>query len=52
MGSDDEFRSMLYYVLYHRLHPVIDSVFQFDQVQTAFERMKNAEHFGKIVLRM
>lgn len=52
MGSDDEFRSMLYYILYHKIHPIIDSVFEFDQLETAFERIKNSDRFGKIILRM
>ncbi|MCF2446899.1 zinc-binding dehydrogenase [Dyadobacter sp. CY345] len=52
MGSDDEFRSMLYYILYHKIHPIIDSVFDLEQVQTAFERLKSSEQFGKIIMRI
>ncbi|WP_254560713.1 zinc-binding dehydrogenase [Dyadobacter diqingensis] len=52
MGNDDEFKNMLYYVLYHQLRPIIDSVYAFDDIQAAFERMESGEQFGKIVLRM
>ncbi|SEJ43402.1 NADPH:quinone reductase [Dyadobacter koreensis] len=52
MGSDDEFRSMLYYILYHKLRPLIDSVYELDQIQAAFKRMEDSEQFGKIILRI
>ena len=52
MGSDNEFKSMIYYVFYHQIHPIIDSIYPFEEIQNAFHRMENAEHFGKIVLRM
>lgn len=35
-----------------RLRPVIDSVFPFDQVAAAHERMESNESFGKIVLTL
>jgi NADPH:quinone reductase-like Zn-dependent oxidoreductase len=35
-----------------RLHPVIDRVFDFDQVREAFFHMQSASHFGKIVIRV
>ena len=34
-----------------RVRPVIDSVFEFEQVADAHRRMKG-DHFGKIVLRV
>ena len=51
-GSDDEFKNMLYYILYHKVRPVIDSIFPFEEIQTAFERLESADQFGKIVLKM
>jgi NADPH:quinone reductase-like Zn-dependent oxidoreductase len=34
------------------LHPVIDRVFDFNQVREAFSHMQSASHFGKIVIRV
>lgn len=52
MGSDDDFRSMLEFVERHRIAPIVDSVIPFDQFDRAFERLRNREQFGKIVLRI
>jgi len=35
-----------------RMHPVIDSVFDFDDVASAHERMKSGQHMGKIILKV
>jgi NADPH:quinone reductase-like Zn-dependent oxidoreductase len=34
----------------HRLHPVIDRTFRFDEARTALEHLQTGSHFGKIVL--
>jgi zinc-binding alcohol dehydrogenase/oxidoreductase len=52
MGNDVEFKNMLYYLLYHQLRPIIDSVYTFDDIHSALARMESGDHFGKIVLRM
>jgi NADPH:quinone reductase-like Zn-dependent oxidoreductase len=36
----------------HGLEPVIDRVFDFDEARAAFQHMKAAGHFGKIVVRI
>lgn len=35
-----------------KIHPVIDSVYEFREAIAAFERMKSGQHFGKIVIRV
>ena len=34
----------------HRMKPVVDRTFKFDEARTAFENMKRASHFGKIAI--
>jgi len=52
MGNDSEFDTVVSELAAGRLAPVIDSVFDLAQGRQAFERMANAEQFGKIVLRI
>ncbi len=52
MGNAEDFKNMLAFVNEHSLHPVIDSVFPLEEVNQAFKRMLEAQHFGKIVLRI
>jgi NADPH:quinone reductase-like Zn-dependent oxidoreductase len=52
VGSRDDFETMNRAIDAHRLEPVIDRVFAFDEVAAAFELMKNGGHFGKIVVRI
>lgn len=52
MGSDRDFAAMLHFVEQHNIHPVVDSVYSFDEAERAFERLRRREQFGKIVLRI
>ena len=52
MGSDTEFSAMLKCISDHRLTPVIDSVRPLAEIADAFSRMKQAQHNGKIVVRI
>jgi zinc-binding alcohol dehydrogenase/oxidoreductase len=52
MGTRDEFLSMLDFIENRKIKPVIDHVFQLEQVQEAFEKMETANQFGKIVLQI
>ena len=36
----------------NKIHPVIDRVFNFDQVKEAYAFMQSARHFGKIVIEL
>ena len=35
-----------------RIHPVIDTVFEFEDVSAAYRRLESQQHFGKIVIRV
>ncbi|MBK9249623.1 MAG: zinc-binding dehydrogenase [Ignavibacteria bacterium] len=52
MGNTDDFRDMLAFMNTHKLRPVIDSVFTFENTPNAFTRMAASEQFGKIVVRI
>ena len=50
MGNDQEFVEMIAFTAKNKLHPMIDSVRPFDQVIEAFDRMRQAEQLGKLVV--
>lgn len=50
-GSRTLFEEMNRAVSVNKLKPVIDSVFEFDEVSAALKHMKSGSHFGKIVIR-
>lgn len=52
MGSPADFRAMLEFISKHRIKPVIDRVFDMNDVIAAAERLQHADQFGKIVLRI
>lgn len=52
MGTAEEFAAMLRFVEQHQLVPVVDSVFAFERVLDAFERLRSEEHMGKVVVRI
>lgn len=52
MGSPADFRAMLEFVSKHRIAPVIDRVYEMEDVVAAAQRMNEAGQFGKIVLRI
>jgi NADPH:quinone reductase-like Zn-dependent oxidoreductase len=52
VGSREMFAAMNRAVALHRLKPVIDRVFPFEQAAEALRYMESGGHFGKIVLRV
>lgn len=50
VGSLALFREMMDVVGLHRIKPVIDRVFPFDETPAAYRHLKAAGHFGKIVI--
>lgn len=50
MGNDQEFQEMADFVNRHQLHPIIDSERPFEQAIEAFDRMKEAQQLGKLVV--
>jgi zinc-binding alcohol dehydrogenase/oxidoreductase len=51
MGSPLEFAAMLHFVAEHRIEPVLDRIFAFDEVVAAHQRLQAGEQQGKIVLQ-
>lgn len=51
-GSREMFEAMNRAIELHKLRPVVDQVYRFDQVHEALRTMEVGAHFGKIVLRL
>jgi NADPH:quinone reductase-like Zn-dependent oxidoreductase len=51
VGSRAEFERFAEFVAKHRLVPVVDRMFTFDDAPAAYELMASGDHFGKIVIR-
>lgn len=52
VGTPAEFDSMLRAVEQHRLQPVVDRAFAFDELRAALDYLASGAHFGKICLRI
>jgi NADPH:quinone reductase-like Zn-dependent oxidoreductase len=50
VGSRAIFEDMNRVIAHHRLHPIIDKVFSFDQAQQAYDYLGTGAHFGKVVI--
>lgn len=50
VGSREMFEAMTRAIERHRIEPVIDKVFPWQNARAALETMERGEHFGKIVL--
>lgn len=51
VGHRDGFEAMMRAVEQHRVRPVIDRVFAFEQLKEALAYLKSGAHFGKICIR-
>lgn len=51
MGSDADFEKMIEFVNTYKVHPIMDEVFNFDDVPEAFEKMNRGDQMGKIVIK-
>jgi NADPH:quinone reductase-like Zn-dependent oxidoreductase len=52
VGSRDMFEAMNRAISLHRLKPVIDRTFAFDQTPAAYRYQESGAHFGKVVITM
>jgi len=50
MGPRCLFEDMLRLIEQHKIHPVVDRVFPFDEVPAAYECLRDARHVGKLVI--
>jgi NADPH:quinone reductase-like Zn-dependent oxidoreductase len=51
VGSRDGFEAMCRAIAGHRLHPVVDRVFAFEEAPAAFRHLASGRHFGKVCVR-
>lgn len=52
VGSRSDFEAMNAFITEHRLRPVVDAVFPFEEAEAAYELMDSEQHLGKIVIRL
>ncbi|KAF0820733.1 alcohol dehydrogenase [Bacillus sp. ZZV12-4809] len=52
MGSAEEYHEMLQFIEKHQLRPVLDQAFHLEQYGHAFDKIANAEQWGKIAFRI
>ncbi len=51
LGNDTEFFNMVKFVNAHKIVPIIDTIFNFTELEIALDKLKNRNHFGKLVLQ-
>jgi len=52
VGSRDDFEAMNRAIAEHRLRPVVDRVFPFDEARQAFEHLAAGRDLGKVCIRI
>ena len=52
VGSRQMFEAMNRAIALHRIEPVIDRVFPFEEAREAYRHLKGATHVGKVVIRI
>lgn len=52
MGSPSEFAEMLSFIIQFKIIPIVDSIYELADFNSAFNRMNSKQQFGKIVLNV
>jgi NADPH:quinone reductase-like Zn-dependent oxidoreductase len=52
VGSREMFAAMLRAIDLHRIHPVIDRLFDFEHATDALNYLNKGSHVGKVVIRV
>jgi NADPH:quinone reductase-like Zn-dependent oxidoreductase len=52
VGSREHFEAMNAFIARHKLKPVIDRVFAFEEAPAAFKYLESGSHFGKVVIKL
>ncbi len=52
VGSRADFEAMNRFITQHKIRPVVDRVFPFEEAAQAYDFMDNGSYFGKIVIRV
>lgn len=50
VGSVEHYKRLNAFVAEHKIHPIVDEVFAFDDAPLAYDRLRAASHFGKIAI--
>jgi NADPH:quinone reductase-like Zn-dependent oxidoreductase len=50
VGSREHFEAITRALDFHKIHPVIDSRYTFEQLPEAFRRLQSGQHMGKVVV--
>lgn len=50
VGSAEQFERMNAFLTDHRIHPVLDQLFDFEEAPKAYDHLKSGRHFGKVVV--
>lgn len=52
VGSAEQFEAMNAFLVEHRIKPIIDRSFAFDEARAAYDELASGRHFGKLVIRL
>ena len=52
VGSREMFEAMNRAIAAHRIRPVVDRVFGFEEAREAMRYMESGAHFGKVVIKV
>ena len=52
VGSRDMFESMSQAISLHKIKPVINRIFPFDEAKQAYSYLQSGAHFGKVVIKV
>jgi NADPH:quinone reductase-like Zn-dependent oxidoreductase len=52
VGSKSMFENMNQVMEYHKIHPVVDRVFEFSEAKEAYKYFSTQQHVGKVVIRV
>ena len=52
MGSREELQALLTFMETHKIHPVVGHTFKLDEVDEAFELLRENKQFGKIAIQL
>lgn len=52
VGSVDQFRRLNQFMAEHQIDPVVDQEFRLEDASDAYQKMQDAGHFGKLVIRL
>jgi len=52
MGSDKDFKNMLEFTEQNKIKPIVDKIFELENICEAFIRMDKSEQLGKIIIKI